>query len=99
MPDRELLVVTAKIVLVDEYQAALDSDIRELVAVSKLDPGCLQYDLHQSIEDKNVYFLYETWVSEESLADHMDAAHVKAWQRLSEGKIAGFELLKMIKLM
>ena len=99
MSDRELLVVTAKIVFKSEYRSLLDPEIREVVRVSKLDPGCLQYDLHQSIEDPDVYFLYETWESEDALAGHMVSPHVKAWQELTEDKIADFELLKLVKLM
>ena len=41
----------------------------------KQDDGCIQYDLHQDIDDKHTFIFVETWKSAEHLAQHQVKEH------------------------
>src|ERR1700738_116081 len=49
----------------------------------------LNYDLHQSIDDGDVWFVYENWRSAEGLESHMRAPHLQAFLKGVPDFIAG----------
>lgn len=55
---------------------------RELLAL--IDPttaenGCINYDLHQSADDKALFMFYENWLSREDLDDHLQMPYLQAF--------------------
>ena len=44
--------------------------LQRAVAPTRLEPGCLNYDLHQSATDPTSFVFYENWESDEALAAH-----------------------------
>lgn len=67
----------------------LEDRVREvllgLVAPTRAEAGCLNYDLHQSIEDKTLFMFYENWVSLDALNQHLESPHIND----AEEKLAG----------
>lgn len=49
----------------------------ELVAGSKTEAACLQYDLHQSAENPHLFIFHEEWVSQEGLDLHNKQPHIQ----------------------
>ena len=43
---------------------------------TRLEAGCLNYDLHRSIDDADVWFVYENWRSSEGFDAHMLSEHL-----------------------
>ena len=41
-----------------------------IVEPSRAEAGCLNYDIHQSIEDETVFFWHETWINKAALDEH-----------------------------
>ncbi len=41
-----------------------------IVADSRNEAGCINYDIHQSIEDETIFFWHETWVNKAALDEH-----------------------------
>lgn len=41
-----------------------------IVPATLQEPGCLAYDLHQSLTDPTEFMFYERWSSDEALAAH-----------------------------
>jgi quinol monooxygenase YgiN len=68
---------------------ALGSALSALVAPTRAETECLTYDLHQSLDDADVWFVYENWRSAEGLEAHMRAAHVQAFLKVAPDLIAG----------
>ena len=68
--NRDLLTVIAsmraKAGKEDELRAALES----LVEPTKTEPGNVNYDLHQGVQDPAVFYFYENWESAEFLQQH-----------------------------
>jgi quinol monooxygenase YgiN len=57
---------------VDELRSALTS----LVEPTLQEEGCVNYDLHESVEEPGVFFFYENWDSAEHLDAHLSAPHL-----------------------
>ncbi len=53
------------------------SAIEAVVAPTRSEPGCLNYDLHRSTTDPAVFMLYENWVSKQDLDDHLAMPYLK----------------------
>jgi quinol monooxygenase YgiN len=41
------------------------TNLAALVEPGRLEAGCLNYDLHRSVDDADVWFVYENWRSPE----------------------------------
>lgn len=48
----------------------------ELVAGSTTEAACLQYDLHQSLEDPDLFIFHEKWAGKEGLDLHGTQPHI-----------------------
>lgn len=43
------------------------------------EPGCLLFNVHRSLEDSSVFFLYEHYTSEDAFDAHAASDHVRAY--------------------
>ena len=46
-----------------------------MVAPTRAEPGCVNYDLHRLQNDPSRFVLYEGWQSTDALAEHMTLPH------------------------
>ncbi|PWU51364.1 hypothetical protein DLJ46_05200 [Micromonospora globispora] len=65
-------------------EAAVGDCHLEMVAITRAEPGCLGYDLYQSVEDPSVMFLYENWTDQAALDKHMNTSN---FYRIVRGEI------------
>jgi quinol monooxygenase YgiN len=65
--------------------------LHALVLASRSDPGVIIYDLHRSIEDPALWFLYERYESQEHLNRHLENPVLRSFladaATLVEGKV------------
>lgn len=47
------------------------------VAPTRAEAGCINYDLHQSSDDKGLLMLYENWVSKKALDEHLQMPYLQ----------------------
>lgn len=59
-------------------EAELRSLLMSLVAPTRTEVGCLNYDLHQAAEDPARFMFHENWVSKADLDRHLASPHVTA---------------------
>src|SRR2546425_12744274 len=66
---------------------ALGAALAALVEPTRLEAGCLNYDLHRSVDDADVWFVYENWRSPEGFDAHMLSEPLQAFliPRMREG--------------
>jgi quinol monooxygenase YgiN len=68
----------------------------KLVTETVKEPGCLRYELHQSIEDGRVLIFVESWASEEEWRAHMQGAAIKRFHASGASNlIQDFSLFRM----
>lgn len=60
----------------------LEDEVRKkllaLVAPTRSESGCLNYDLHQDPDEPRHFMLYENWKSLQDLEEHLDKPYLRA---------------------
>jgi quinol monooxygenase YgiN len=71
----------------------------DLVAASKQEAACIQYDLHQSEQDPDLFIFHEEWASQEGLELHNSQPHLADFgersQDLREGQTIIYQTQKV----
>ena len=66
-------------------EAELQKALASLVAPTRQEAGCINYDLHVSAEFPSKFLFHETWTSRAHLDAHLQSVHVKVmFPRVSE---------------
>ena len=81
------LVVVAKVVAKKEFLPSVKISLLNLVAPTRQENGCMDYTLHQDIDNPAVFMFYETWESFAHLEAHMNSDHFKAYVKATDGLI------------
>lgn len=58
----------------------LKKELVGLLEPSRADEGCINYNLHQGIEDPGLFIFYENWQSRELLRKHSVNPHLVAFR-------------------
>ena len=59
-------------------EAELRTALTGLVAPTRTEAGCINYDLHQAVGDPGKFVFLENWTSKALLDAHLQSAHIKA---------------------
>lgn len=68
---------------------SLGKALNDLVDPTRQEAGCISYDLHQSSQDADSWFVYENWRSLADLDAHMQTAHIKTFLELAPSLLEG----------
>lgn len=60
-----------------------------LLNPTRSEKGCINYDLHQSAEDKSLFMLYENWKSKKDLDEHLAMPYMKSHMEKASEILAG----------
>ncbi|MHB8763111.1 MAG: putative quinol monooxygenase [Deferrisomatales bacterium] len=67
----------------------VETEIRALVAPTRAEAGCLNYDLHRSADDPRLFLLYENWVSKAALDQHLATPYLERFKTLAPQLLDG----------
>ena len=70
----------------------------KLIEPTRLEEGCIQYDLHQDNNNPAQFTFVENWVSNELLQKHLNSPHLKMYMQATEGAVASFTLNEITKI-
>jgi quinol monooxygenase YgiN len=59
-------------------EAELEQVLKGLIARTRREAGCIQYDLHVGVNDPAAFAFYERWVDQAALETHLRTPHVSA---------------------
>ena len=90
--------LTAIIKAKPDQADVLKNVLQEMVIDSRKEQACLQYDLHQSLEDKNIFIFNEIWANQEGLDLHNNQPYLKAFQTESKAIIDEVIIYKSNKI-
>ncbi len=76
MADKKLTVV-ARFKAKPGMEETVQKALMALVGPTRSEAGCINYDLHQSQEDKTLFLLYENWTSKKALDEHLAMPYLK----------------------
>ena len=81
MNKSSLLTVLARLQAKPGKESELRQALLGLINPTRLEPGCVRYDLHESNEKPGLFFFYEIWKSSQALAQHFETHHLRDMQK------------------
>ncbi len=92
------LTVVAKVVAKKESVESVKSELLKLVAPTREEEGCIEYNLHQDNDDPALFIFYENWESAACLEKHITSDHFKAYAGAVDGLIEEKTVHKMTRI-
>ena len=74
------------------------AELEKLIPISRAEPGCIHYDLHQDNEDPAHFLFSENWESRELWQAHMAQPHLAHYLAATEGAVEAFTVTEMTKV-
>ena len=72
----EMLTVIAHARAKPGREAEARETLMALVAPTRMEEGCIDYDLHQSIDDPALFVFFENWTTAAALDAHARSPHI-----------------------
>jgi quinol monooxygenase YgiN len=92
------LTVVAKVVAKKGSVESVKSELLKLVAPTRKEEGCIDYNLHQDNDHPDVFIFYENWESAACLERHIHSDHYKAYAGAVDGLIEEKVVHKMTRI-
>lgn len=83
MNDEKIVLIARLKVKKDAVEAAKLAAL-EIVADSRAEDGCLNYDFHQQIDDETIFIWHETWKNQAAIELHEASEHFKKFSQAIE---------------
>lgn len=77
------------------YEAALVKAQSELVPIVRERPGCIRYELNESLEQPGQVVFVERWRDRVAWESHIRGSHMDAFRAKTGSMIGAFDLLRM----
>lgn len=71
------------------------AELLKLIGVTRVEKGCINYELHQDNENPAHFIFYENWETRELWQVHMENQHLAEYMAATEGAVAEFTLNEM----
>lgn len=94
-----MLTVIATITARPDRISDVRRELEKLVIATRLENGCINYDLHVDLSDPRRFVFYENWSDKAALDAHAASPHMKAWAQVREAMLAApvkIELFSML---
>ena len=92
------LTVVATVKAKAGFEDEVGKTLAKLIEPTLKEEGCINYDLHRSIEDSSIFVFHENWESKAHLDRHLETEHIKTCQAALEGKTESTELYLLNKV-
>lgn len=92
------LSIIAHITAQPEAVDLVKSELEKLIAPTRDEEGCLQYDLHRDNTDPAHFMFYESWQSRTLWQVHMHSLHLQDFVAATGDAIKSFTVYEMTPL-
>jgi len=92
------LTVVAKVVAKQESVENVRRELLKLVAPTRKEDGCIDYNLHRDNDNPALFIFYENWESAACLEKHIGSDHYKAYAKAVDGLIEEKVVHKMTRI-
>lgn len=89
------LTIIATIVAKQDNIDLVKAELIKLIAPTRSEEGCINYDLHQDNDNPAHFVFHENWESEALLKQHLASQHIADYMAATEGLIETFVINKM----
>ena len=87
MSDQKVTVV-ALIKAQEGKEELVRNELQGLIPTTLDEPGCINYDLHESADRPGLFMFHENWETKKHLEDHLARPHLQAFLAKSEELVA-----------
>ncbi|MEN8007866.1 MAG: putative quinol monooxygenase [Candidatus Krumholzibacteriota bacterium] len=91
------LTIVARIKAKPGREDALATVLTKLIAPTRIEAGCLQYDMHRDLEDPGNFLFFENWETKEQWLAHMESPQLQAYKAVADDLVDVFDLFQMEK--
>ncbi len=94
----------SKITIVATIKAKADqvelvkAELLKLIEPTRVEAGCINYDLHQDNENPAHFLYYENWQTRELWQDHMNNEQLKNFVAATEGALEELTVNEMTQI-
>ena len=82
-----------------EFLAEVKAALENMVVETRKESACIQYDLHQGLDDANTFVFYEIWEDQKGLDLHNKQPYIQDFGAMVAEKLQGAPvIIKMIKV-
>lgn len=92
------LTIVANIIAKADKVELVKAELLKLIDITRVEAGCIGYDLHQDNENLAHFMFYENWETRELWQTHMGNQHLKDYMAATEGAIEQFILNEMTQI-
>ncbi|BAY49325.1 hypothetical protein SAMD00079811_69540 [Scytonema sp. HK-05] len=72
------VTVTARMKVKQGLEDRFKQELQTVIATTRSENGCINYDLHQSVDNPSLFMLHENWISKDILEQHLEMPYIKA---------------------
>ncbi|MGC5772740.1 putative quinol monooxygenase [Paenibacillus pabuli] len=76
-----VITICAILKAIPGYENQLHDELLKLIEPSRAEKGCIQYKLHQSLEEKGTFVFYESWADENAITEHVNTEHYQTYRK------------------
>lgn len=89
------LTIIARILVKKDKRELVKNELLKLINVTRVEKGCINYDLHQDNENENLFFFIENWENRSLWQEHMNNKHLAAYLKATDGAVEEFIVHEM----
>lgn len=75
--ENQKVTVVARIKAKAGMEARVKQELLNLLSPTRSETGCINYDMHQSLDNEAHFLFHENWTSQQHLNKHLEAHHVE----------------------
>ncbi len=75
--ENQKVTVIARIKAKPGKEAQVRQVLSKLLSPTRLEAGCINYDMHESLDNPAHFLFHENWTNQEALNKHLETAHLK----------------------
>jgi quinol monooxygenase YgiN len=79
------VTIVARVVARPDVVESVKAELLKLVGPTRQESGCVEYSLHQDIDNPALFLFYETWENPESIEKHLNSEHFRAYVAALDG--------------
>lgn len=73
------VTVVAKLTVREDSIEPVRVELLKMIAPTRREEGCIEYRLHQEMENPAVFIFYENWQNMECLTQHLNSQHFQEY--------------------
>ena len=89
------LTIVARILAKEGKATFIKEELLKLIDITRVEKGCINYDLHQDNDNENLFLFYENWENRELWQQHIQNDHLAEYMKVTDGAVESFELNEM----